>query len=209
MGEFMSYVLLGISLSAPIGPINAAQLERGMKFGFLSAWMVGMGAMLADFLYLILIYLGLIQFVQMQEVRIGLWIAGSFVLLYLGVDSLFQVGRLQMASTRATKESVLRSGLSGFSMALSNPLNILFWFGIYGSVLAETTLEKGDFVTFWNSLGIFAGILIWDLVMATLASLFQKFANRRVLQITSVTASLMLLGFAGYFAYQAHHALFG
>lgn len=44
MNTFMTYVVLGISLSAPIGPINAAQLDRGARFGFMHAWLVGLGA---------------------------------------------------------------------------------------------------------------------------------------------------------------------
>ena len=42
-----SYILLGISLSAPVGPINIAQINKGIKM-VLSAWLVGVGAMSAD-----------------------------------------------------------------------------------------------------------------------------------------------------------------
>ena len=40
MGIFLSYVFLGLSLSAPMGPINAAQLEKGIRSGFsrLDSW---------------------------------------------------------------------------------------------------------------------------------------------------------------------------
>lgn len=56
MGVLLSYVLLGLSLAAPIGPVNAAQL--GIKFGFLHAWLVGVGAVLADGVYMLIVYLG-------------------------------------------------------------------------------------------------------------------------------------------------------
>lgn len=48
MQIFFSYILLGISLAAPIGPINAAQLDRGIRKGFFHAWMIGLGAVVAD-----------------------------------------------------------------------------------------------------------------------------------------------------------------
>ncbi len=35
-------------MSAPVGPINIAQINKGIKNGFLSAWLVGVGAMSAD-----------------------------------------------------------------------------------------------------------------------------------------------------------------
>lgn len=43
MGIFLSYVFLGLSLSAPMGPINAAQLEKGIRSGFFHAWILGIG----------------------------------------------------------------------------------------------------------------------------------------------------------------------
>lgn len=35
---FIGYVFLGLSLSAPIGPINAAQLDKGIRGGFWHAY---------------------------------------------------------------------------------------------------------------------------------------------------------------------------
>ena len=35
--------LLGLSLSAPVGPVNAAQIDRGIKSGFWHAWIFGVG----------------------------------------------------------------------------------------------------------------------------------------------------------------------
>ncbi|MEN1935232.1 LysE family transporter [Paenibacillus sp. 102] len=37
ISTIFSYLLLGISLSAPVGPINVAQINKGIKNGFLSA----------------------------------------------------------------------------------------------------------------------------------------------------------------------------
>ncbi len=37
----LSYILLGVSLAAPIGPVNAAQIDKGLKHGFLHSWLVG------------------------------------------------------------------------------------------------------------------------------------------------------------------------
>ena len=31
---FLSFILLGLSLSAPVGPINPAQLNKGIRNGF-------------------------------------------------------------------------------------------------------------------------------------------------------------------------------
>ncbi|KKK38486.1 hypothetical protein WQ57_07715 [Mesobacillus campisalis] len=41
-----SYIVLGITLAAPIGPVNSARLEKGIKNGFWHAWVVGTGSMI-------------------------------------------------------------------------------------------------------------------------------------------------------------------
>jgi len=85
MGVLFSYVLLGLSLAAPIGPVNAAQLDRGIKYGFLHAWLVGVGAVLADGVYMLIVYLGLVSFINTPFIQTFLWLFGCFVLLYTGI----------------------------------------------------------------------------------------------------------------------------
>ena len=76
MGIFLSYVFLGLSLSAPMGPINAAQLEKVLGVGF-HAWILGIGALLADVIYMALIYLGVIHFLEKDIIKLFLWSFGA------------------------------------------------------------------------------------------------------------------------------------
>ncbi|WP_138751964.1 LysE family translocator [Paenibacillus sinopodophylli] len=202
MPVFFTYMFLGLSLSAPIGPINAAQLDKGARFGFAHAWLIGFGAMCADLLYMLLIYFGLAHFLTTPFMKTFLWLFGCFVLLYTGFETLKNMKNVPEARSAET-ETKLSSFRSGFLMALTNPLNILFWLGIYGSILAESVQNHGVAQVFWHSLGIFAGILLWDFVMASLASTFHKFGNRKTLQVISAVAGMSLIGFGLYFGWQA------
>ncbi|CAM3019401.1 LysE family translocator [Paenibacillus sediminis] len=202
MNTFLTYMFLGISLSAPIGPINAAQLDKGARYGFTHAWLVGLGAMCADLLYMLLIYFGLVHFLNTPFMKTFLWLFGCFVLVYTGIDSLRNMKQTPEIGTRKV-QSVASSFRSGFLMALMNPLNILFWLGIYGSILAKSVQSDGNTHVLWHSLGIFAGILLWDIAMAMLASTFHKFGNRTTLKIISASAGISLIGFGIYFGYQA------
>ncbi|HEY0828378.1 MAG TPA: LysE family transporter [Bacilli bacterium] len=207
MSIFVSYVLLGLSLSAPIGPINAAQLDKGIKGGFMSAWLLGVGAMTADILYMILVYLGVVHFIETPFMKTFLWLFGFFVLIYTGVESLQSASRMAEVRTSGV-ESNSRSFLSGFLLSLSNPLTILFWLGIYGSVLAETaaTYRTHDLVIY--SCAIILGVSLWDLSMACLASSFRKFLTTRILTFISILSGLSLIGFGLYFGLEAFRALF-
>lgn len=206
LNGFFRYLLLGISLSAPIGPVNAAQLNSGIKHGFFPAWFVGIGAMLADAVYMVLIYLGIASFLTTPAVKIALWVFGAVMLVYLGIASLRNLHSSEL-SVGGFPPSPVKSLSTGFFMALSNPLNIVFWFGIYGAILAES-ITRSSRIEWLPSLGIFAGIIVWDLMMAITASAFQRFVHPTWLRAISGVAGLLLIGFGLYFGLQAHRAIF-
>ena len=80
-------ILLGLSLAAPIGPVNVEIIKRGLNSGFKQAFLTGAGAMCADATYLILIFFGLTSFLNFDFMKIFLGIAGSIILIYLGAIS--------------------------------------------------------------------------------------------------------------------------
>jgi L-lysine exporter family protein LysE/ArgO len=208
MNVFISYILLGFTLAAPIGPVNAAQLDKGLKYGFLHSWMVGVGAMAADAVFMLLIYFGSAHFLDTPFLKTFLWLFGCFVLTYTGLESMKSASILVSGSVRK-EESPGKSFVSGFFMTLSNPISILFWLGIYGSILATAAEKYSTSDLLFYSAGIFIGITCWDLAMATTASAFNRYLSERLLLVISRGAGLSLIGFGLYFGWQAFKLLFG
>jgi len=208
MNIFIGYILLGFSLAAPIGPVNAAQLDKGIRYGFLHSWLVGLGSMFADAVFMLLIYFGSAHFLTTPFMKTFLWLFGAFVLIYTGVEGMKNAGSL-ISQGEKKDEPAWKSFTSGFFMTLSNPISILFWLGIYGSILAKTAEKYGTWELLIYSSGIFIGLFLWDVTMATMASSFQRFMNDRILVVISRLAGLSLIGFGLYFATQAFHLLFG
>lgn len=202
MNVIFSYIFLGLSLAAPIGPVNAAQLDRGIKGGFLNAWLVGLGATIADLVYMILVYLGLVHFLEIPIMKAFLWLFGFFVLTYTGIEGLVGAGKLSMERI-GTRTTYSKSFMAGFFMSLSNPLTILFWLGIYGSVLANAVASYSTSQLILYSSAIILGLLIWDFTMACVASTFRRFLTNKLLITISVISGLSLVGFGLYFGYQA------
>ncbi|HWL24110.1 MAG TPA: LysE family transporter [Ureibacillus sp.] len=207
MSAFFGYVFLGISLAAPIGPINAAQLTKGIYGGFLHAWLLGLGAMLADAFYMLIVYMGVSQFLETAYMQTLLWSFGCFVLIYSGVDSILSAKKevdLKYIKGRTLKKSFLY----GFLLSITNPLSILFWLGIYGSVLVETvsTYDMNHVILY--SSAIFVGLFIWDITMATIASSFRRLLKTKMLSLISIISGLSLIAFGLYFGVQAIKLLF-
>lgn len=207
MSVFLSYILLGLSLAAPIGPINAAQLDTGIKNGFWHAWIVGWGAILADAIYMALVYFGVVHFLEMPFMKTFLWLFGFFVLTYTGIETVLSAGKLDV-DQRDSKDSHFSSFLSGFLMSISNPLTILFWLGIYGSVLANAADKYDIQHLLLYSSAIFLGILCWDVTMAIVSSSFRRFLTKPILGLISGLSGLSLICFGVYFAIQAAKVLF-
>jgi L-lysine exporter family protein LysE/ArgO len=201
LSVFLGYIFLGLSLAAPIGPVNAAQMDKGIKSGFFQAWLLGLGALTADIIYMLTVYLGVVKFLETPFMQSFLWLFGFFVLMYTGVETLANSNKIIM-ETRDS-ESGFKSFGAGFLMSISNPLTILFWLGIYGSVLAKTASSYGTGELILYSFGIILGLILWDIVMAAISSSFRKLLTTRLLIFISVLSGLSLIGFGLFFGYQA------
>ena len=201
MNIFLGYVFLGLSLAAPIGPVNAAQIDKGIKSGFTAAWLLGLGALTADIIYMLTVYLGVVKFLETPFMQSFLWLFGFFVLTYTGIETISSSGKINMKKSNG--DSGIKSFLSGFFMSISNPLTILFWLGIYGSVLARTASSYGTSELILYSGGIILGLVLWDVVMAAISSSFRRFLTTGLLTMISILSGLSLVGFGLYFGYQA------
>ncbi|HZH62652.1 MAG TPA: LysE family transporter, partial [Metabacillus sp.] len=101
-----------------------------------------------------------------------------------------------------------KSYFSGFFMSLLNPLSILFWIGIYGSILANTVLTNSDKHLVIYSAAILIGVLLWDFMMAILSSVLRKYLTPTLLTTISLISGISLIVFGLYFGYQGIKSFF-
>ncbi|PZX07528.1 threonine/homoserine/homoserine lactone efflux protein [Psychrobacillus insolitus] len=208
MNSLFTYFFLGVSLAAPIGPVKATLLNTGVKNGFYHAWFFGIGAIVTDVLYMLMVYFGVAQFIDSPYMKTFLWSFGFFVLMYTGIENLLT---LHSISTDSKFRRVIRlrhSMLSGFLMALLNPLTILFWLGIYGSILVGGAGKLSEFQIIICSLTILLGVALVDFIMSIVSSGSRKLLSIRFLKLISLISSLSMIGFGIYFGIQAYHSIF-
>lgn len=82
-------------------------------------------------------------------------------------------------------------------------MTILFWLGIYGSILVKTAADEGSGNLFLYSVAVIAGVVIWDLFMAALGSVFRRYLSNRALSLVSILSGLSLIIFGVYFGIRA------
>ncbi|MEK4404504.1 LysE family transporter [Sporosarcina sp. FSL K6-6792] len=208
MNSIFTYIFLGISMAAPIGPVKSVLLNTGIKNGFFHAWFFSLGALTTDIMYMFIVYFGVGQFIDSPLMRIVLWSFGCFVLLYTGIENLLSLHKIEMNLKYGKRVRLRKSILSGFFMSLLNPLTILFWLGIYGSILANTARVSTGYQIFINSIAILAGIILVDFIMSFLSSGARKLLSTKLLKIVSLISSIIMIGFGIFFGMQAFQALF-
>ena len=98
--------------------------------------------MIADGFFMLLVYLGMVQFLEFPIIQIFLSLFGAFIFIYTGIEKITNMNSITLAGTRG-KDSLFKCFFTGFIMSITSPLSILFWLGIYGSFLAKTAQTNG------------------------------------------------------------------
>lgn len=157
---------------------------------------------------MLMVFFGIGQFIDSPVLKTILWSFGCFVLLYTGVENLLTLKKIKVDTKIGKTIRFRQSLLSGFVMAMLNPLTILFWLGIYGSILAGTTETLSWYQIIVYSVAILFGISLVDLMMAFISSVARKLLNTKLLRNISIVSSLAMIGFGIFFGVQAYKSLF-
>ncbi|WP_123043056.1 LysE family translocator [Cohnella candidum] len=194
---FLKYFIFGISLAASIGPVNTAMIRQGVEKGFVTAWLVGVGGMAADFAIIVAIATGLGAVLTHGAIPLFVGCAGSLVLLYTGLQNV-RHGRSRIVRPavmdRHRVPAAVGSFLKGMLLASSNPMNFVFWLGIYGSLPSTLTPV--------SSIGsIFAGIAFTNALFAFAAALGKTFARPAVLRLIPLASGIVLIGYGVWTGY--------
>ncbi|PAV30670.1 lysine transporter LysE [Virgibacillus profundi] len=204
LSTLLSYIVLGVSLSAPFGPQNVEMIKRGLKNGIIHSFFVPFGGITADVLLMILVYLGISRYLTTPLAQTILWIFGFIVLLYIGIKSIVVASKgLEINNNNVTNDKLSKSYFIGFLIAISNPLNIIFWVGIYGSVLTDAINTMGKDTAFLYSSSIFIGIILWNLFLILIIYFGRNFVKQGFLKWFSIIAGVALIGYGLYFGYKA------
>lgn len=202
MLDVIQNIILGISLAAPVGPVNVEVIKRGLKHGFFPAFLLSLGAASADTTYLLLIYFGLSNFINIPMVKTSIWIFGAIVLLYLGYQSIkeyFEKLDLEKSKVKTRRNSFA----AGYMITISNPMTIVWWLGVFGAILSSTIQTVTKTTALLNSLTIIVGVVLWFFALSILLHWGKRFVNEKTMRCISIITGLILIGFGLYFGYNA------
>ncbi|MFC3478643.1 LysE family translocator [Halobacterium litoreum] len=155
-------VVLGLSLAAPPGPMNAVIAEESVARGWKSGFAAGLGAMTADAVFFVLALAGVVAFIEdAPTVRTAMVGVGGVLMLY------YAYGAIQDAGSFSDAEAADGRGFrKAFALALANPYQVTWWLtagvGLLNpSEISAFGLELSAANGGLTIAGFFAGILLW------------------------------------------------
>ncbi len=185
--------LIGLAIALPVGPVITEIIRRGLRAGFLPAWLVGLGAAASHAILVSLTFLGMVALLDRPIWHTILGGAGILVLGYLGVDA------LRASTDPPTAEDASRAGrpfLVGFGIGISNPITLLWFLTVGGALIAAHGGGGSGLLAVAFGVSFICGVLCWDTVVAYLAGCGRRWMGQRTLRVINTVAGAVFLGFA-------------
>lgn len=166
MNVFLSVVGLGLAFFAAPGPINIETVRQGVNGGAWPAFSLQLGAIVAELLIGVAVFVGIVPFMEQPAVQLMLALCSAAVLLWIAWRALRDTGPVKVPHSPIA--AARHSFVIGLTCALTNPLSALMWLTIAGvaAISDVAALAIGD------ALLIGAGYLLGALTWAVLIALF-------------------------------------
>ena len=190
MSTFLSGMIIGFSIAAPVGPIGVLCIRRTLADGRLHGLASGLGAASADAIYGSIAGFGLTA-ISGFLVAQGDWlrlIGGAF-LVYLGARTFLTQPAERPAG--AAGRGLASAYASTFALTLTNPVTILSFAAIFAGLgLAEREADYGAAVALVA--GVFTGSAAWWLLLSGGVSLFRRaFTPSRMRWINRLSGAVL------------------
>ncbi len=182
-------LILGVSMAAPPGPVMTVIMKKSLgsvKAGFL----VGMGAMTADLILLILVLL-LKNYVDLKAYEPLTFILGGLYFIYLALKILSEVINKDVESR--LESSADFSYLKGLFTGILNPMQIGWW------LTAGLGIIEADGISpfYFFYIGIIVYVYLLCLVIYKTHARYQE----KVSFVVNIFSIFVLLGFGSYFIF--------
>ena len=192
-------ILIGILVSAPVGPVNVLCIQRAIERGFWGGLAAGLGATLGDGLIALFASLGVGAISGAIEYhRHTIQIVGGLALLAFGIKMYVAPPHLASIQSETGGASSLRDFAwdipQTFLLTITNPAAVLGLFAIFGGV--STFVEVHSYVDALTMVAsVVAGSLMWWLGLSSLIGRLRHRFSAKHLAYTNRAAGVLLIGF--------------
>ena len=170
-------VAIGFLAAAPTGPSGVLVIQRTLNKGRWKGFLTGLGVSISDALYIMITMMCLslvLGYLENSTVSTVVKLAGCALLFVFGITTVRNNPLAASKEVKVRKDSIWQIMLTGFGVAIVNPLVVFFYMGLF----AFFSLPVDDFSTavkMQTYLFVVMGDVCWWL---TLSTLINKVRNR-------------------------------
>lgn len=194
-------IVIGIVASAPMGPVGVLCIQRTLNKGRAYGLVTGFGAALSDLLYALLTGYGLnllYDVISNPSTVYWMQLLGTIIMFLFGIHTYRSNPVQNTRNVSHNKSSLLRNGITGFFITLSNPMIILLFLALFTPfkfVIPEMSL----ILQCIGYLSIFSGAVLWWLFITFVVNkLKTRFDVRGIWIINRVIGGVvMVVSFVG------------
>lgn len=194
-------LLIGILISAPMGPIGMLCIQRTLNKGRWPAFYTGIGAALSDIVYCLLTGLG-ISFITdfIEQNQSELQILGSIVLIAFGLYLFRKNPTRSLTPAVESGNKFWTNFVTGFLFTFSNPLILFFIIGLFARF---NFIQQDDLAYHYIAgyISIFIGAILWWYIVTLFVNSVRNHFNVRSMWIINRIIGSVLIGMAifGFF----------
>ncbi len=187
-------ILIGVLVSAPMGPVGALCIQRTLNKGRWHGFATGVGAMLSDVIYAVMVGMGMSFIINIISSFEGIiQILGSALLMVFGIF-LFRSNPIKaFRQQRKNITTYTQDFVTAFLITLSNPMIIFLFIALF----ARLNFYSGDFSLLQHIIGfisIASGAMLWWLLVTTLFGKLRDRINLRRLWVVNRVIAGIIIG---------------
>ncbi len=190
----------GFTQGFVVGPITIFGIQEGLnaKRGFWYQVQVILGATIVDIIYLLLATYGAATFIDNSVIKLLMWTAASYMLIHMGMNSLrAKPGKVSFHHMHRHRSKLLETDFfKGFAMNIVNPMAIVFWLMVAGSLYGQ---YKGIVTPPVFAMNVIVGGLISSLSVAIMTIFVKKVFHESMLQNLMKFGSVLLIVYGLWF----------
>lgn len=193
LGIVSKGIIIGVLVSAPMGPIGMLCIQRTLSKGRWHGFVTGLGAALSDVIYAALTCLGMgfvVNFVEANQSPLQL--IGSIVLGVFGYYIFNSNPTKNLKKRREKKLSFTQDFITAFLLTFSNMLIVLLYIGLF----ARFGFVLPDHSFCMLALGIFCigvGAILWWFGITYIINKLRKWFNIRGIWILNRVVGIIII----------------
>ncbi|MCW1361108.1 LysE family transporter [Campylobacter sp. US33a] len=186
--SLLNGIILGLGVCVPFGPVNILILTYALT-SFKNAFSVGLGAMLADVIYLLLLNFGILKFLNNEFFLKILAVFGFCFLSYIAFLTLKAKAKNLELRGKSVKENIGKSFFKGLMLNITNPYIIGFW-------LSVATLSASNAYPLAMAFGLIFIIFIWVFSLSFFVGKYSYLFSAKVIFLINVVSAIIIEYFA-------------